>query len=164
MLDRIPKLSAVKADQPQAMPLSELEYRNLLLAVHATFGEGTRKTRRIHALIRFQRYCGLSLCDVVALKRHDLLYDPSTETVNVITSRQKNQSACPRQDSAGGNGEGPVRNAIEPTSRLHLLEYRHREGSKRRASLAGRSLHGVSRLWRKDGFAPTRTLHSRCGA
>ena len=50
-LDRVPKLTAIKMDEPPTMPLTEVEYQALLAAVPLGFPNGLGK--RLRALFRF---------------------------------------------------------------------------------------------------------------
>ncbi len=86
-LERIPKLSAIKVDEPPTMPLSKAEYTKLLETVPKLFnGE---KARRIRALILLMRYSGLAIRDAVTLKRGELLHDAKKKIYRVATARQK---------------------------------------------------------------------------
>jgi len=86
-LERLPKLSPIKVDEPPTLPLSKKEYATLLETVPKTFdGE---KARRVRALIQLMRHSGLAIRDAVTLERSELVHDTKKKIHRVATSRQK---------------------------------------------------------------------------
>jgi integrase/recombinase XerD len=86
-LDRVPKLTAIKMDEPPTMPLTEAEYQALLTAVPLEFPNGLGK--RLRALIQIMRWSGLSVRDAVTLRRNQLLFDAAKNQYRIVTARQK---------------------------------------------------------------------------
>ena len=86
-LDRVPKLTAIKMDEPPTMPLTEAEYEALLAAVPLEFPNGLGK--RLRALIQIMRWSGLSVQDAVTLRRNQLLFDAVKSQYRIVTARQK---------------------------------------------------------------------------
>jgi integrase len=78
-LERIPRLSPVKVDEPDTMPLTDAEYNKVL--EHAT---GKTKT-----LIKLMRWSGLAIRDASTLKRADLQVNPESGVYRVIRERTK---------------------------------------------------------------------------
>jgi integrase/recombinase XerD len=78
-IDRIPKLSTIKIDAPETLPLSEKEYAAVLK--HAT-----GKTR---TLIELMRWSGLAIRDASTLKRSDLHFDKAADIYKIIRERTK---------------------------------------------------------------------------
>ena len=78
-IDRIPKLSPIKIDAPETLPLTEKEYTKLLK--HAT-----GKTR---TLIRLMRWSGLAIRDASTLQRTDLHFDKKKDIYKIIRERTK---------------------------------------------------------------------------
>jgi integrase len=64
-IDRIPRLSPIKVDEPETLPLTEAEYTEILKAA-------TGKTR---VLIQLMRWSGLAVRDASTLKRSDIHED-----------------------------------------------------------------------------------------
>lgn len=87
LIDRIPKLSPIKIDEPPTMPLSEAEYKTLIKAVPNVFSGD--KARRIHALIQLMRWTGLAMQDAVTLKTAALSRDKGSGLYRIQTHRQK---------------------------------------------------------------------------
>lgn len=87
MIDRIPRLSPIKVDEPPTMPLSDAEYQQLLKGISAEF-QGV-KAQRVHALIQLMRFSGLAIRDAVTLERSELQRDAAKGLHRVVTSRQK---------------------------------------------------------------------------
>ncbi len=77
-LTRVPKLDAVRIDQPQTLPLSGAEYARLLTAA-----EG-----RTRAIILLMRWSGLAVRDAACL-RTDAVQAAGKGWYRVVTSRQK---------------------------------------------------------------------------
>jgi site-specific recombinase XerD len=78
-IDRIPKLSTIKIDAPETLPLTEKEYAEVLK--HAT-----GKTR---TLIELMRWSGLAIRDASTLERTDLHFDKEKDIYKIIRERTK---------------------------------------------------------------------------
>lgn len=87
LIDRVPKLSPIRVDEPPTLPLTHEQYKKLLEVIPGEFP--TPKSTRVHALIRLMRYSGLAIRDVVTLKRDELVWDERAKLHRVVTSRQK---------------------------------------------------------------------------
>jgi integrase/recombinase XerD len=87
-LDRVPRLSPIKADAAPTMPLTDKEYKKLLATVPVSFPDST-KTRRVRALIRLMRHSGLAIRDAATLRRDELIRDGARKFYRVVTARQK---------------------------------------------------------------------------
>jgi integrase/recombinase XerD len=91
-LDRAPKLTRIRVDQPETLPLTEKEYAALLKAIPVTFGQRPYpkdKPSKVRALIQLMRWTGLAIRDAVTLERGEIQLDKSTKLHCVVTSRQK---------------------------------------------------------------------------
>lgn len=88
-MDRMPRMSAIKVEEPPTMPLSEIQYQRLLRVIPEEFPKDTTKQRRIHGLIQLMRFSGLAIQDAVTLFRDELLWDKKKKFYRVETSRQK---------------------------------------------------------------------------
>jgi site-specific recombinase XerD len=86
-LERVPRLSTIKADEAPTLPLSQAEYTKLLARVPKEF-EGT-KASRVRALIQLMRWTGLAIRDAVTLERRELVRDTKKKIYRVATARQK---------------------------------------------------------------------------
>ena len=80
-IERIPKLSPIKIDEPETEPLKDPEYESILKAA-------TGKTR---TLIRLMRWSGLAIRDASTLERTDLSFDKEKEKdlYRIIRERTK---------------------------------------------------------------------------
>ncbi len=78
-IDRIPKLSTIKVDEPATEPLTDEEYEEILKAA-------TGKTR---TLIKLMRWSGLAIRDASTLKRTDLHFDKENDIYKIIRERTK---------------------------------------------------------------------------
>ena len=87
-LDRIPRLSPIKADEVPTLPLTDKEYDALLRRVPVSFPD-SKKALRFRALIRLMRHSGLAIRDAVTLRRDELLHDAKSKLYRVVTARQK---------------------------------------------------------------------------
>lgn len=87
-LDRIPRMSPIKADEAPTLPLTDKEYKKLLATVPVSFPDST-KTRRVRALIRLMRHSGLAIRDAVTLRRDELIHDRGKKLYRIVTARQK---------------------------------------------------------------------------
>jgi integrase/recombinase XerD len=87
-LDRVPRLSSIKADEAPTLPLTDKEYKKLLATVPVSFPDVT-KSRRVRALIRLMRHSGLAIRDAATLRRDELIRDGARKFYRVVTARQK---------------------------------------------------------------------------
>ncbi len=87
-LDRIPRLSAIKADETPTLPLTDKEYARLLKTIPVSFPDAT-KARRLRALIQLMRWSGLAIRDAATLRRDELIRDVGKKLYRVVTARQK---------------------------------------------------------------------------
>lgn len=87
-IDRIPRLSPIKAKDSPTLPLSRQEYGRLLRAVRLTGFDAT-KTRRVLTLIQFMRHSGLAIRDAVTLRRDEIHFDGGKGVYRVVITRQK---------------------------------------------------------------------------
>jgi len=76
-VDRVPKLSPIKVDQPETMPLTEKEYSKIIRKA-----EG-----RARAVIQLMRWSGLAVRDAATLRRSDVRRDKGI--YRVIRKRTK---------------------------------------------------------------------------
>jgi integrase/recombinase XerD len=86
-LERVPKLSAIKVDEPPTMPLSKPEYEKLLHTIPKVFTAG--KAARVRALVQLMRYSGLAIRGAVTLERSEIVRDAKKNLTRISTSRQK---------------------------------------------------------------------------
>jgi integrase/recombinase XerD len=87
-LDRVPRLTTIKADEPPTLPLSAAEYDRLLETVPKTFPEA-KKAARVRALIQLMRWSGLAISDSVMLRRDEIQRDKQKKLHRIVTKRQK---------------------------------------------------------------------------
>ncbi|HKD84005.1 MAG TPA: tyrosine-type recombinase/integrase [Terriglobales bacterium] len=87
-LDRVPRLSPIKADEAPTLPLTDKEYAKLLDAVPVSF-PNAKKALRVRALIRLMRHSGLAISDAVTLRRDELIHDKPKGLHRIVTARQK---------------------------------------------------------------------------
>jgi len=87
-LQKLPRLSPIKVDQPPTMPLDDKQYKALLGAIPKAF-EHEGLARRMCAVVRLMRHSGLAIGDAVTLKRDSLVFDKKKNVHRVVTSRQK---------------------------------------------------------------------------
>src|ERR1035441_5182655 len=78
-IDRIPKLSPIKIDEPETEPLTGAEYEKILKAA-------TGKTRTV---IKLMRWSGLAIRDASTLQRTDLHFDKEKDIYKIIRDRTK---------------------------------------------------------------------------
>jgi integrase/recombinase XerD len=86
-LDRVPKLSAITADEPPTLPLSKSEYEKLLKEIPKLFA--AEKAARVRALVQLMRHSGLAIRDAVTLERNELIHDRKKNLTRVTIKRQK---------------------------------------------------------------------------
>ncbi len=79
-LERVPKLSPIKIDQPETAPLTDAEYEEVLKAA---------ATERTRTLIKLMRWSGLAVRDASTLKRADLHFDKKKGLYRIIRKRTK---------------------------------------------------------------------------
>jgi integrase/recombinase XerD len=87
MIDRVPKLSAIKVDEPPTLPLSVSQYKKLLKVIPNEFTAA--KAKRVRALVQLMRYSGLAIRDAVTLERNELHQDRKKKLYKITTNRQK---------------------------------------------------------------------------
>lgn len=87
-LDRVPRLSAIQADEPPTLPLSPKEYQKLLDTIPKAFEDNT-KAKKVRAIVQLMRYTGLAIRDAVTLQRSKLEWDSVKKIHRVTTNRQK---------------------------------------------------------------------------
>ncbi|SPF35954.1 Phage integrase [Candidatus Sulfotelmatobacter kueseliae] len=78
-IDRIPKLSPIKIDEPETEPLTDEEYGKILKVA----------TGRTRTLIKLMRWSGLAIRDASTIKRTDLHFDKEKRLYKVIRERAK---------------------------------------------------------------------------
>jgi integrase len=78
-IDRIPKLSPIKIDEPETAPLTDAEYNKIVEAA----------TGKIRTLIKLMRWSGLAIRDASTLERSDLNFDKSKNLYRIIRERAK---------------------------------------------------------------------------
>ena len=66
-LDRVPRLSSIKADEAPTLPLSAAEYAKLLKTAAISFPDST-KAARVRGLVQLMRWSGLAIRDTVTLR------------------------------------------------------------------------------------------------
>jgi integrase/recombinase XerD len=86
-LERVPRLSPIKVDEPPTLPLSEKQYKTLLETIPKTF-EG-EKAARVRALVQLMRHSALAIRDAVTLERNEIQRDQRKKITRVTTARQK---------------------------------------------------------------------------
>jgi integrase/recombinase XerD len=87
LIDRIPKLSPIKMDQPPTLPLTERQYAKMLKVIPDEFSGD--KAKRVHALVRLMRFSGLAIRDAVTLEKEEMKWDTKAKIHRVVTNRQK---------------------------------------------------------------------------
>lgn len=87
-LDRVPRMSPIKADEAPTLPLTDKEYNKLLDTVPVSF-PNAKKALRVRALIRLMRHSGLAISDAVTLRRDELIHDKAKGLHRIVTARQK---------------------------------------------------------------------------
>lgn len=92
LIDRVPKLKAINAEEPPTLPLIDNQYEKLLAAVPVAFGP-VRKNRpsaaTVRAVIQLMRYSGLAVTDASALSKSNMVLDAKRNLYRVFVSRQK---------------------------------------------------------------------------
>jgi len=78
-IERIPKLSTIKIDEPETEPLTDAEFKKIMEAA-------TGKTR---TLISLMRWSGLAIRDASTLERTDLHFDREKDIYKIIRDRTK---------------------------------------------------------------------------
>ncbi|HEX8817183.1 MAG TPA: site-specific integrase [Terriglobales bacterium] len=86
-IERVPRLSAIKVDEPPTMPLTEKQYKTVLEKIPKTFPPA--KATRVRALVQLMRHSGLAIRDAVTLSRPEVQRDSKKKLTRVTTSRQK---------------------------------------------------------------------------
>jgi integrase/recombinase XerD len=92
-LDRVPRLSPIKAEEAPTLPLTSKEYAKLLAAIQDTFSGHHRyapgKADTVRALVQLMRWSGLAIRDAVTLRRDEIVFDKAKKLHRIVTSRQK---------------------------------------------------------------------------
>lgn len=86
MMDRVPKLSAIKVETAPTLPLTDAQFAKLLEVIPMEFPEST-KAVRVRGLVLLMRHSGLSIRDAVTLERSE--FQKHGKLHHVTTSRQK---------------------------------------------------------------------------
>jgi integrase/recombinase XerD len=92
-LERVPRLSSIKAEEAPTLPLTAAEYNKLLAAIpdkfsgHHRFSPG--KAATVRALVQLMRWSGLAIRDAVTLRRDEIAFDKVKRLHRIVTSRQK---------------------------------------------------------------------------
>jgi integrase/recombinase XerD len=86
-IERLPKLSPIKAEEPPTLPLTPEQYTKLLETIPSLFRQ--TKAIRTRALVQLMRYTGLSVRDAVTLERSALTHSGHWR---VTTARQKTKT------------------------------------------------------------------------
>lgn len=120
-IERIPRLSPIKIDAPETLPLTEQEYSSVLKAASG----------KTATLIKLMRWSGLAIRDASTLKRADLQLDRQKNLYRILRERTKTGSdlyiPIPREVAeellavANGNPEFVFWNRQNG----HSSEYRH---------------------------------------
>lgn len=87
-IDRVPRLSPIKVDEPPTIPLSNPEYQKILTTIPTEFKQ-PKRAARIRALVQLMRYSGLAIRDAVTLRRDEIQYDKAAKVHRIVTARQK---------------------------------------------------------------------------
>jgi len=87
-LDRVPRLSSIKADEAPTLPLSAAEYTKLLKTVPVSFPDSA-KAARVRGLVQLMRWSGLAIRDTVTLRRSEIIHDRANKLYRIVTARQK---------------------------------------------------------------------------
>jgi integrase/recombinase XerD len=92
-LERVPRLSSIKAEEAPTLPLTAHEYEKLLAAIPDTFSGHHRfapgKAAAVRALVQLMRWSGLAIRDAVTLRRDEIVFDKGKKLHRIVTSRQK---------------------------------------------------------------------------
>jgi site-specific recombinase XerD len=87
-LDRVPRLSSIKADEAPTLPLTAKEYEKLLKTIPVSFPDGA-KAARVRGLVQLMRWSGLAIRDAVTLRRDEIIHDGPKKLYRIVTARQK---------------------------------------------------------------------------
>ena len=87
-LDRVPRLSSIKADEAPTLPLTAAEYAKLLKTVRVSFPDSA-KAARVCGLVQLMRWSGLAIRDTVTLRRSEIIHDKASKMYLIVTARQK---------------------------------------------------------------------------
>ncbi len=85
-LDRMPKTSRIKVDEPPTLPLTAKEYAKLLKTVPVSFPDSA-KAARVRGLVQVMRWSGLAIRDAVTLRRDQIIREK--KLTRITTNRQK---------------------------------------------------------------------------
>jgi site-specific recombinase XerD len=87
-LERVPRLSTIKADEAPTLPLTAKEYAHLLATVPKSFPDSA-KAARVRGLVQTMRWSGLAIRDAVTLRRDEIIHDKGKKLYRIVTARQK---------------------------------------------------------------------------
>jgi hypothetical protein len=136
LIDRVPKLSPIKVDEPPTLPLTEKQYARMLKVIPEEFPH--TKATRVHALIRLMRHSGLAIRDAVTLERAEFRWEakPSFIVSLPIGRRPERMYRCrfPRRGDGDHRGDD-----AERKSQVRILEYGNGQATVCRHQLAARS-------------------------
>ena len=91
-LDRVPRITPIKVDEPPTLPLTDKEYERLLKQIPVTFGHkpyAKDKPAKVRALVQLMRWTGLAIRDAVTLERGEIQHDKAKKLHRIVTARQK---------------------------------------------------------------------------
>jgi len=87
-LDRVPRLSSIKADEAPTLPLPETEYAKLLKTAAVSFPDSA-KAARVRGLVQLMRWSGLAIRDAVTLRKDEIIHDRAKKLYRIVAARQK---------------------------------------------------------------------------
>lgn len=85
-IERIPKLSPIKIDEPETEPLTDAEYAKILEYAEL-------RSDKIKTLIELMRWSGLAVRDASTLKASDIIHDTEKDLYKIIRERTKTGEA-----------------------------------------------------------------------
>jgi integrase len=97
-IDRVPRLSPIKVNEPPTVPLTAPEYQKILATIPTEF---PKRAAKIRALVQLMRYSGLAIRDAVTLPRDEIQYDKAAKVHRIVTKREKTKThvSVPLPDS-----------------------------------------------------------------
>jgi integrase/recombinase XerD len=87
-VDRIPRLSPIKAEEPPTIPLTEAEYKKILDTIPTEFPD-PKRAARMKGLVQLMRHSGLAIRDAATLERNAIQFDQKKKVYRIVTRRQK---------------------------------------------------------------------------
>ncbi|QHN02948.1 tyrosine-type recombinase/integrase [Granulicella sp. WH15] len=88
LIDRMPQLLPIRVRRPQAIPLSEKQFQELLQVIPYQFSEDGDHAQRVRAFILLIRHSGLFIHDLVKLQRDGIQRDMKKNLYRVTVVRQ----------------------------------------------------------------------------